>query len=280
MRPREILPVQGWQAGLDLEYVRRGEQTILQRRRHHGPLAVQKSLYPEGAGVCHNIVLHPPGGIAGGDRLEIDVGLSLGTHALLTTPGAAKWYRSAGPQASQRVRLGVGDEAVLEWLPQESIVFDGAKMHAELEIELAGSATFIGWDFICFGRSAAGELFRVGAARFSTRLRRDGVLLWQEQAYVPGEGAVLTAASGLAGKPVSSVLMACGPGIDGTVLARCREVIATAGDYGVTMLPSLIVARHLGASTEQAKDWFVRLWQVLRPALTGRQAVLPRIWST
>jgi urease accessory protein len=280
MHRREILPVQGWQAGLDLGYVERGEQTILQRRLHYGPLAMQKSLYPEGAGVCHNIVLHPPGGIAGGDRLEITVELGSGSHALLTTPGAAKWYRSSGPEASQQVRLGVGEEAVLEWLPQEAIVFDGAIMRTQLEIELARSAAFIGWECLCLGRSAAGERFRTGTARFVTRLLRDGALLWQERAYLPGGGAVLDAVSGFAGKPVSGLLLACGPGIDHGLLARCRELAPTAGDYGVTMLPGLIVARHLCASTEPVKEWFVRLWQVLRPALTGRNAVLPRIWST
>jgi hypothetical protein len=105
---------------------RRDDSTILARREHRGPLRVQKALYPEGPGVCHAIVLHPPAGIAGGDQLEIRVEADAGAHALLTTPGAGKWYRSSGAQSSQRIHIKVGAGATAEWLPQESILFSGA----------------------------------------------------------------------------------------------------------------------------------------------------------
>jgi hypothetical protein len=117
----------GWQARLTLGFERRGERTLLAHCEHHGPLRVQKALYPEGPAVCQAIVLHPPGGIAGGDRLEIVLAAGPGAHAQLTTPGAGKWYRSGGRRARQSLHVRVDEQAIVEWLPQETIVFDGAE---------------------------------------------------------------------------------------------------------------------------------------------------------
>src|SRR5688572_33317155 len=124
--PRDIPGPSTWRAHLALEFERRAERTVLASRRHDGPLVVQKALHPEGDAVCHAIVVHPPAGIVGGDELVIDVRASHGAHAVITTPGAAKWYRSSGAVARQHVRLDLGQGAAMEWLPQESIVFDGA----------------------------------------------------------------------------------------------------------------------------------------------------------
>src|SRR5258707_598215 len=116
----------GWQADLDLSFARRGERTVLTRNQHWGPLQVQKALYPEGKDTCHIAILHPPGGVAAGDGLNIRASLKQQARALLTTPGATKWYRSEGSCASQQVHFSLGEDAVLEWLPRESIIFDGA----------------------------------------------------------------------------------------------------------------------------------------------------------
>src|SRR5688572_29619963 len=120
----ETVDVRCWRAELELRYERRGARSVLASRRHDGPLVVQKPLYPEGDAVCHTLVVHPPAGIAGGDELSLDVRAEDAAHALLTTPGAAKWYRSAGPWAHQQVKLSAGKGACIEWLPQEAILFD------------------------------------------------------------------------------------------------------------------------------------------------------------
>jgi urease accessory protein len=158
---REEAARPGWQARLSLGFERRAETTALVQREHYGPLRVQKALYPEGAAVCDTIVLHPPGGIAGGDRLEISVAAAPHAHALLTTPGAGKWYRSGGRPAQQSLTVRVAREAVVEWLPQETIVFDGADAAMHSRIELAAGGVFCGWEILCLGRTAAGERFQL-----------------------------------------------------------------------------------------------------------------------
>ncbi|MEW6676753.1 MAG: urease accessory protein UreD [Pseudomonadota bacterium] len=271
-----------WIARLDLGFQRRGGDTVLFRRQHQGPLRVQKALYPEGGAVCHAIVLHPPSGIAGGDELAIRVEVAGGAHALLTTPGAGKWYRSAGPRAVQRLAFQVADGGRLEWLPQESIVFDGARAEMDLEIDLAGSGRYLGWEVLCLGRRASGEHFDQGGVGLLTRMRRDGKPFWLERGRLAGNDPLLASPAGLAGFTVAGTLLACGGKVPAEVLAACRERVPreAGARYGLSQLPDLLVARYLGHGSESARHWFTGLWGLLRPHLMGREAVMPRIWNT
>ena len=262
---------QSWKAELALAFERRGERTVLAERRHDGPLVVQKPLYPEGNGVCHAIVVHPPAGIAGGDELELGARAPADAHALLTTPGAGKWYRSGGPWAQQKLRFEVS--GALEWLPQETIVFDGARARLGTEVRLEGDARYLGWEILCLGRTGSGEKFGKGEVQLDTRLYRDGKLLWLERGRIEGGGTLLDSPAGLQGKPVCATLVASGAQFD---LVACRGVDGIA----LTQLPGVLLARYLGDSSEEAKRLFAKLWAVLRPALFGREAQAPRIWST
>ena len=233
---------------------------------------VQKPLYPEGEQVCHAIVVHPPGGIAGGDALDLEVRTGEHANALLTTPGAAKWYRSAGPWARQKLSFEVA--GTLEWLPRETIVFDGALAELECEVRLASEARYIGWELVCLGRTGSGERFSGGRLRMDTRITRDEKLLWIERGEIDGGGALMRSPVGLAGRSVFGSLIAAAPAFDAHIVNQCRSVAAT------TVLPGLLVARYLGDSTEEAFDQFRALWSLLRPAACGRDAIAPRIWST
>lgn len=280
MRLEDPVATAGWRAELALGYELRGARTVLATRRHDGPLVVQKPLYPEGDTVCHTIVVHPPGGIAGGDELSLEVALGAGAHALLTTPGAAKWYRSAGPWAVQKLAFRLGSQAVLEWLPQESIVFDAARAKLSSELHLSGDARFIGWEMLCFGRSGSGERYTRGSCRLANAIWRDGRLLWLERGRFEGGGKLLASSAGLRGQPVSGTLVAAAPEIDDALLAACRQLAPARGEGAVTRLPEVLIARYLGDSSEAGKDYFVALWHVLRPALVRREAHEPRIWRT
>ena len=274
-------PVQiPWRASLALDFELRGGRSVLAARRHDGPLVVQKSLHPEGDAVCHAILVHPPAGIAGGDELLIDVRAGSGAHALLTTPGAGKWYRSAGARASQRVRITAEAGAAVEWLPQETIVYDGALADIAWEARLAADSRLIAWDIFCLGRTGSGERFRRGDCHLHTRIYRDDRLAWVERARVAGGSAVAASPAGLDGHSVFGTLVASAQSIAPETVADCRTVIPRTGEAAITLLPALLIARYRGDSTEAARACFAALWARLRQPIMGRAAVYPRIWST
>jgi urease accessory protein len=280
---REIPASRGWDARLALGFARRGEQTVLARRTHRGPLVVQKALHPEGPGVCQAIVVHPPGGIAGGDRLALALDVDVRAHAQLTTPGAAKWYRTTGAPACQSLAARVGAGATLEWLPQEAIVFDGARAEVATVVTLAADATFLGWDIVCLGRTASGETFRHGSYRQRFDLVRDGALIWAERIALTGGSRLASSLVGLNGCPMFGTFVVAATAIPDDVIAAWRRIVpvnAAATEGAVTQLPGVLVARCRGHSAEAARQWFAALWTVARPALCGRAAVPPRIWTT
>ncbi|BAN50845.1 urease accessory protein UreD [Metapseudomonas resinovorans] len=266
-----------WHAELELAYALDGATTRPVLRRHQGPLRVQKHLHAEGPQVCQHIIVHPPGGIAGGDRLDLSARVGEGAWAQLTSPGAAKWYRAAGP-AFQTLALNVEAGATLEWLPQETIVFSGAQAELATRIELIGDARLFYWDMVALGRPAAGERFAEGHFQAQLDIRRDGQLLWHERQRIEGADGLLDSPIGLAGQPVFATLIVTGE-IDPELLERCRER-PCAGRGDLTPLPGLLVARCLAPEALHARAWLIDLWRLLRPALLGREALLPRIWST
>ena len=269
-----------WRARLDLAFDRDGERTRLARRSHEGPLVVQKPLYPEGDRVCQCIVVHPPGGIAGGDHLRLAIDVAPRAHAQLTTPGAAKWYRADGRPSAQRFDFTVAAGGVLEWLPQPTILFDGIDARSDVRVRLACDSVYIAFDVVCLGRTASSERFERGIWRQGVDVERDDALIWSERALLRGGDALLCAQAGLNGAPVFGTFAAMAANIPDGLIAACRAPAPARGQGGVTRLPPAIVARYLGDSTEAAHAYFTALWTIVRPALTGRTAIPPRIWST
>jgi urease accessory protein len=270
----------GWRGELSLGYERQGERTVLVRRAHRGPLVVQKPLYPEGHAICQSVIVHPPAGIVGGDRLALKVDVGARAWAQLTTPGATKWYRSAGVTAQHSLAFSVGAEATLEWLPQETIVFDGALAALETRVVLHRDARFLGWDITCLGRRLAGEAFRHGEFRQEVVIVRDGRRQWTERALLAGDAPLLRAPVGLNGESVFGTFFAAAPHVSDDLVLACREVTCDNGEGGITRLPGLLLARYRGASPESARQYFATLWARTRPLLAERAAVPPRIWNT
>lgn len=270
-----------WQARLTLGFARDGDTTRLIERRHEGPLRVQKPLYPEAPAVCHAIVVHPPGGVVGGDQLDISVKVGTGASALLTSPGAAKWYRANGRCSRQQLRLTVAADAALEWLPQETIIFDAAELELDSEIDLERDATYMSCEILCFGRTASGESFNSGQLRQRTTIRRQGRLIWFEQGRLAAGAAVMRSPLGLGGQAVCATFLAAGRPLPARALSSLREAMAPFGaQFGVTQLKQMLVARYLGQSSESARAAMLTVWQHLRPAMLERAAVTPRIWNT
>ena len=242
---------------------------------------MQKPLYPEGEAVCHAIIVHPPGGVVGGDQLQVDATVGDGAHAVLTSPGAAKWYRANGHVSGQRVALRAGAGASIEWLPQESIFFDQACVRLRHEVELAADASYIGLDIVCLGRSASGESFRTGSIAQHTQIRRGGKLLWWEQGVLAAGGPLMKSALGMAGQTVCATLIAVGAPVPAQVLAALRGIAVPDGaQFGATQMKAVLVVRLLCSDSEAARRVMLAAWQLVRPALLGRAAVIPRIWNT
>ena len=269
-------PAASWLASLRLRFASDMGTTRLVERSHRGPLRVQKPLYPEGPGICHAIVLHPPGGVVGGDQLDIAIDAGIGTHAFLTTPGAAKWYRANGKVSEQRVTLHVAAGAACEWMPQESIFYDAAHVHLHHAVELAAGARYIGTDILCFGRRASHERFTSGTVRQHTSIRLGGKLVWWEQGAIT-PGPAMDGVPGLGGRSVCATLIAVGPPVSTALLAALRALDPA---LGITQMKSVLVARYLCDDSETARHALVRVWQHLRPHLLGCAAPLPRIWQT
>lgn len=277
MKPATNVESGGWHAELELGFETRPgvdeARTVLAHRRRRGPLSVQRTLYPEG-GVAHVYLLHPPGGVVGGDRLDVNVDVAAG-HALLTTPGATKFYRSAGQYAHQYQNLKVGDGATLEWLPQETILFADALLRAKTRIDLAGDARVAAWEVQCFGRPTNAENFAAGRADLGFELWRDGEPLLLERLRAQAE--TLNRKALLAGAPVNGLFVLSHA--DAAAEAAARETLPDEG-FGLTRIDDLLICRYLGHSTEVAQRGFRELWQALRSLTIARTACLPRIWST
>lgn len=266
---------QGWQAYLRLGFRRGPGRTVLAERERKGPLSVQRAFYPEGDH-CHLYLLHPPGGVAGGDQLKIEATASEGAGALVTTPGATKFYRSVGPEASQEQRLRV-DGGALEWLPQENILFPSANAVLSTTVELEGNARFVGWEINCLGRPVNGEKFEPGRAEFRFKLLKEGQPLLIERQVVEGEASLIGAAN-LRGNPVFGSLYAYPA--DAGLLEEVRESLDEPEELGLTLVDGLLVARYLGDSTERCRKFFVLIWALIRPKVIGREPCTPRIWNT
>ena len=283
--PTSMASARHEQARLTLGFADDAGTTRMIERSHFGPLRVQKPLYPEHPAVCHAVIVHPPGGILGGDVLNITAHVGDNAHALLTTPGAGKWYRANGFVSQQQVSLTATASAALEWLPQETIFFNDADVRMEHQVELAADATYIGGEILCFGRTASGESFANGRVSQRTSIRRDGKLIWFEQGALRAGTSSMTSPLALAGYTVSATLIAVGLPLNAAFLGELREQTSALaqqgnGRSGATQMKQVLVLRYLGNSSQIARQWLTHAWQRIRPELMQREAIVPRIWNT
>jgi urease accessory protein len=274
--PLQATQEEGWRAHLQLRFAARNERTYLAQRRHVGPLLVQRPFHPE-PNACHAYIVHPPGGVVGGDRLELDAEVGARSHVLLTTPAATKFYRSGGSEALQLQNVHAED-AILEWLPQETIFHAGARVRSETVIQLRRDARFIGWEIPCFGMPARQETFDSGELRLHLELWKDGRPLLVDRMRVLGNDESLRFACGLGGHQAVGTLLAYPA--DNEALALARAVTEPGAELAATLVDGVLACRAVAQHAEPVKRAFIAIWQRLRPHLLGRPSVLPRIWKT
>lgn len=284
-----------WRGVLRLSFAAEGGRTYVARRRHEGPFCIQQPFYP-GDGACHVYLLHPPGGLAGGDELVLDAHAASGAAALLTTPASTKFYRSDDLPSTQVQTLRVAADAALEWLPQDTILFGGSRAVLKTEVELDASARFIGWEMTALGRPLSGDRYVTGSLDQSTSICVAGEPLLLERLRFAANDDVLAAKWGLAGFAVVGTLYAwpaSAAALDearrqlGTAPVTFDELPAHANHAapadrrcGATLLDQLLVIRCLARQPEALRNTFARLWTALRPAVLGRAPSVPRIWTT
>ncbi|MBS3996500.1 MAG: urease accessory protein UreD [Hydrogenophaga sp.] len=272
-----------WHAQLHLDYRREADRTWLQHR-HDGPLRILKSLYPEGGAVCHNVIVHPPGGLVGGDQLDVRVRVGSGAHALVSTPGATRFYAADEADAVQQVHLTLDTGARLEWLPLEAIAHPGCRAHNRLSAELAPGAELLGWDVTALGLPASGQPFDHG--HFQQRIELSG--LWLEQARIDAADTRLLASPlGLGGQRcLGSLWLASGTAFTRERREHLLEVVRAVTDQagagvqaGATCShPQVLVLRAVAPVVEPLMALFQRTWTALRPAAWGLANTPPRIW--
>ena len=274
-----------WQGDLSLAYRRTGERTVV-HDRHSGPLRMLRSLYPESAGICHTVLVHPPGGIVGGDTLAIAVGVDTGAHALVTTPGATRFYRSAGENAAQRTVARVATGGRLEWLPLENIAYSGCLAENALHCELAPGAEMMGWDVTALGLPASGQPYAAGRFTQSVAVARR----WLDRGSIDGSDArTLSSPLAWAGNSVLATLwFAAGSAIEAgrreALLALARAsadahpLRATAG--ATAPCAEVVVVRALALRVEPAMQLLQAVWAAWRQAAWALPACRPRVWQT
>jgi urease accessory protein len=286
-----------WLANYQAELVYLDDKTRLGKTSHFGPLRVQRAFYPEGDVCAHLYLLHPPGGLVAGDYLTIGLHLKPHAHVLMTTPSAGKIYNNITERKQfQKVSLKIEDGGVLEWMPQETLVFDGAEGELITEVELSDNAQFMGWDIVCLGRPSSEDWFERGSIRQVISIQRNGVPLFIERNTISAQGDIMQDKAGLAQQAVfGSFILTNDRDSIPELTEEQREVLEglaaltaksdlirgqAKGLVAVTHKPGLVIVRYLGPCADNAKKVFIQYWQWMRPFVNGREACPPRIWNT
>ncbi len=274
----------GWHAKLSLAYATSGPRTVV-RFQHQGPLRVLQSLYPEGEGVCHNVLVHPPGGLVGGDTLDIQVQLDDHSHGLITTPGATRFYRSEQGLATQKVHAQLGPHTRLEWLPLETIAYNGCFGLNQATFDMAPSAELMAWDITALGLPNANMPFEQG--QLQQHLEIQGV--WLERGLIDAQDLrLLNGPLGLAGQRcMATLVFACGTDLNRErrelALSMAREALGDAVpgvQAGVTSPhPRVVVLRTLSPLVEPAQQLLRAVWAAWRKSLWQMGDTPPRIWA-
>ena len=251
-------------------FARVGKRTEPERLFETGGLRWR---FPRSSSPCEAAIVNTGGGVAGGDSYSVSLTLSEGAEVEATTPSAERIYRSDGPAASIATRLVLAPGARLFWLPQETLLFDGARLERRLEVETSGEAEFIMAETLVFGRLAMGESRIDASVRDSWRVRRDGRLVFADETRLEHAGASLERKAVGAGARAMSTIVASAPDIEARLpnLRAALEVTGPGVESGASAFDGLIVARLLAASFDQLRIALV----ASIVALGGRK---PRLW--
>ena len=268
-----------WPASLDIEFSVRPEKTVPSKIKHFGPLRVQRPFYPEKDGCCHLYLLHPPGGVVGGDVLKIDIVANTKSKSLVTTPGATKIYRS-NIQSKIYQTINLKEESILEWMPQETILFNEAQTSINTEVHLSLTSQIFFWDILCLGLPVNNEKFTIGNCRQSLKVFRGNNPVLIENNDFEGGSELMSARWGMRGFYINAIAVMTSSSF--VIVDKIRSLVESGEDFlfSVTQKQGLIICRYMGDSVDQAKLCFREAWAVWRDCELEKEVVVPRIWGT
>lgn len=271
-----------WTGKLDLNYSHQAGTTKLSQAIAQAPLKIQRAFYPEGPELCHSVILHTAGGIVGGDRLVQNIELEAHSQVLLTTAAATKVYRSEGERSEQIITIKLGENAYLEWFPQETVIFNQAIYQQDLRVELAKNAVFCGWEITRLGRTARGEQFLTGDWRSRIEIWQAGYPLWIDRQGLQGNLEIINSPNGLNQKAIVATFIWLGQNVGQEVVTEARELGKSwvkEGEIGITQTQGEgLLCRYRGNSTTEVKHYFEAIWGLLRQSYRDRPAIRPRVW--
>ena len=274
-----------WHSRLSLQFSLEAGRTVL-RHQHDGGLRALASHYPEQGAVCHQVLVHPPGGLVGGDTLAIDAVVATGAHALVTTPGAGRFYRSTGAPALQALDARLEPGARLEWLPLETLAYNGCLGENRSRFDLAPESELVAWDMLALGLPAAGAGFEAG--RFTQHIALPG--LWLERGQIAADDLALWHSPGglYRHTALATLVFAAGSPIAAprrdALLTAARDIAATRHTAllaGATAPhPQVIVLRVVGQRIEPLAALLREVWAAWRQEAWNVPACTPRVWAT
>lgn len=287
--PMQLARVGHWLGSLNLALGRNGDKTVVKSKQQTGPYTVQRALYPEASpnqGICHLIVLHPPGGLVEGDTLALNVECRENSHALITTPSAGKVYQCEHSDAGQAQQFFLHAGAKLEWFPQEMILYNQSLSALKTEIDLTDDAQFCGWEILCLGREIAQDYFAQGRVMQTIELRRNSKPLLIERLSIDNadgseQNNIRSQNWGLANQSVTGTFIMTGVSKQQLDLARaCIDDAHAELHIGLTLLGDVLVCRGLSQQSRHLKNAFTEIWSALRCDVLGVEPHEPRIWRT
>ncbi len=272
----------GWRASLQLNFIFKNHKTLPAYVKHIGPLRVQRPFYPESSAVCHSYILHPPGGVVGGDTLNLTINLEQEAHAVITTPGATKVYRNTCCSKIQN-HISLAKHSVLEWMPQETILFNDSQSHMQTQLKLHAESKLFYWEIVSFGLPAIKQRFTLGQFHQDLSITIDEKVVLLEKTVIEGGSAQLTAKWGLQNRYVSGILVMKNDhniAVENFRAALNKNARDESVVFGITEKSQFIICRVLGDNAEDLRKIFIVLWSIWRELTLNKKPVLPRIWNT
>lgn len=270
-----------WRGFLSFSLVNRFDKTVVKDKKHFGPLVLQRPYYQEDERPTV-LVIHPPGGVVAGDELTTNIILKTKAKAFISTPAATKFYRSIGAKAYQRQQITLEQGVQLEWLPQETLFFNQARVSNHLEFQLnSPDCQLIAWDIVGLGRPAMQEKFEQGEIEQTVTLSLNENPFFIDKFRFDNDPELLTSPFALNNASLMATMIFYHPKIEYLQQLQERLLVQPwAKQCGISLVGKVLLIRSLDTDLEDLKERLIAAWRLSRKTIIGAEPIRPRIWNT